>query len=760
MPARAPYNFVPLNDTVIDAFKQFEESDSQTLIDLVLPSHDRFLSDRCHGYFDVTLTTESPLYIRGERTIEQAQKEEKNNPNFFGPNGSPVIPGSSLRGMIRSLVEIVTWSKMMRVSDKPKMFFRAVAADKNDPLGEWYKNIVGQMGANVRAGFLERQGDDWFVKPASQVNGKNFEKIKDTDELRSRVTGLISLRNSQYRVQYHQVVATMQTRQVKGKTVKYLAVSSPTANQEPTGVLVCTGNMAESNVKTAAKDGVQTPRKNFVYVAKPDKNSNPIRITPQAVRDYLDGLTPFQVEQEVFDARNGCLIKDRPVFYIKPKQGDITMFGHAPFSRLPVMINNYKRAVTPKDFVYPTGKHVAQTLDLADTMFGFISQKDDNRAPQGNKQRAYAGRISVTDAKLLPGSQNVFEAEITPKILSSPKPTTFQHYLEQPHGSNTKKSDLMTYASAPGKTKVRGYKMYWRRRGITIKDVRETAEVSANDTQHTRMTALRPGVKFQFRVYFENLTKIELGALAWVLALGSEKHHPDARHMLGMAKPYGMGVVRLASKLRLEDRRKRYTSFSDQSVTDAEVHTFIEEFKKFILDNVQQQQYKDRLQEFETLLTLVDNSPARFSYMTIEPINEYKDRPVLPYPTEVVPSPDQIAKEKAEREQAARKAAEAEARRQELKKQEEGRQQKGVQEGMVVSGRVTEIDKGREVTLEVRDYPGYVAFLSWKDLNQPSIKVGESIWLFVREVLGVYKGTIGLDCRRATKEEKNAARGQ
>ncbi len=120
--ASAPYNFVPLPEKVIPVVKDAED----------LPSHDKYYPELRSGYFDVTLTTRSPLYIRGPVSAKDFPRQEKdreikNKPEFFhiGDEGSPIIPASSLRGMLRSLLEIVSYSKIQWVSKK-QLFFRTM----------------------------------------------------------------------------------------------------------------------------------------------------------------------------------------------------------------------------------------------------------------------------------------------------------------------------------------------------------------------------------------------------------------------------------------------------------------------------------------------------------------------------------------------------------------------------------------------------------------------------------------------------------
>jgi CRISPR/Cas system CSM-associated protein Csm3 (group 7 of RAMP superfamily) len=72
-------------------------------------------------------------------TPEQRRKRAEffNNP----ANQHPTLPGSSLRGLLRTLLEIVSFGKLDQVSEQQRFFFRAVAADKDEPLKDEYESI-------------------------------------------------------------------------------------------------------------------------------------------------------------------------------------------------------------------------------------------------------------------------------------------------------------------------------------------------------------------------------------------------------------------------------------------------------------------------------------------------------------------------------------------------------------------------------------------------------------------------------------------
>ncbi len=644
-PAHAPYNFVPLPEKVVPAEP--------------LPDHDRYHTDRHSGYFTVTLTTETPLYIRGMLTeAEAAQADQyKNKPDFFQRNGKPVIPGSSLRGMLRSLVEIVAFGKMGRVSNKPKIFFRAVAAKADDPLGEDYKSTLGQLGRYVEAGFLERDGDKWFIRPAAKQQGKTFAKVRDLDdrgnvaEAVSRLQGIIHLNSADYRVQYLDVMLAEPPQ--SGRAGLRASVRTPRQGERRDGVLVCTGNMAESSSESRGR--VKTGRKNFVIVFEADARSPRVQIDPQAVEDYRDGLTPF-LQEPPFDPEFGCLVAGRPVFYIPPRSGEgemVIYFGHAPFFRIPATLTETKdgkravRAVTPRDFIPAAVRERPDHYDMAEAIFGYVDKaKETKDIPQGDKRRAYASRVSVSDAVVDKAPNGFYEREFIPKILGGPKVTTFQHYLEQPEEAYRSKAALHHYATTkPRSPKLRGHKLYWRQRDTTIGDVEQRdAEAlkkiqQGSDTQHTRMKPVKAGVTFSFTVRFENLTDAELGALAWALYLPCSAEH---RHQLGMGKPYGMGVVKLTPTLHLIDRQARYQQLFDgdgwaTAADKVAADEYIKAFEGYICEKMNHSGTfadHERIRELCVMLTPQERR-ADFAYMKIETENEYTDRPVLPRPSEV-----------------------------------------------------------------------------------------------------------------------------
>jgi len=696
--ASAPYNFVPLPEVVVTAVNNADD----------LPDHDRYEPDKYTGYFDVVLTTKSPVYVRCPFTLEKFLRQEldedneapfrqqvRNTPRFFYTRdpSQPVIPGSSLRGMLRSLLEIVSYGKVQWVTDSFKIFYRAVAAAKDDPLREPYRQTIGKFGVNVKAGYLIKKGEEWYIKPAKKPADMGWPEkgayisIKENDIPKGAIPGFIPFNSSQYRPQYYLVSFDIEIRKGKrGEFVKVTKIGPLDAGYSYRGFLACSGNMIETRDRNTP-----SPRKRHALVLEANDNAKLIKINSKAVKDYLDALTPFQTDPP-FDEKMGCLVKGRPIFYIE-KGKEVFFFGHCPNFRVPAFDEDKKRAVTPFDFV-PEELRRPEDIDYAEALFGFVRRAEDledmekrgiikEEPKQGDKRRAYAGRVFVTDAVLLEGQTNVWLSNnpIVPKILASPKPTAFQHYLVQ---TSSEKNELKHYDSkTPQETVIRGHKRYWLQGERSVEDIRETNEISNNSKQHTQFKPIKPGVKFKFHIYFENLSDRELGALCWVLHPMGDPNK-EYCHQLGMGKPLGMGAVKMEATLYLTDRARRYTSLFDgdnwqtgisgpgQLLSDrATLEQLTRKFEENVLGLLNPNKPCTHLYELKRIAMLLkmmewpgyppvpddlpfsacENCPNT-RYMRIQPENEYRDRRVLPDPSafgrltgDAGPSPSAISSE-------------------------------------------------------------------------------------------------------------------
>lgn len=652
--AIAPYNFVELPDVVVPA----EE----------IPPLNQYHSNRHTGKIECVLSTDSPLYIRCGMTPENfakfsgkdddlsdEQKKQKREimADFFQYPTSqrPVLPGSSLRGMLRTLVEIVGYCKLTKVSEQQRFFFRAVAAKGDDPLANPYKNLL----KNVKAGYLVQQGYQWYIRPAKKViNNLSFIWVKE--EFLTNVK-LIKMNEAGYKPQYIDI--SFEGSSIKNNRTFAKNVSQDIEAYRDKGVLVTSGNMLESTDKSSSLN-----RKNHCIVFAPDPKAKLIPIDENAIDDYCNNLTDFQ-KKPPFDKETGVLKDGRPIFYCEPsnKDGKVTRFGHCPNFRIAYIPKGCDRAASVLDFIPPNLRD-PNTRDLAEAIFGFVQEEKQE------ENQTQAGRVFIGDAICQQSINDDIwwtgnlEKSMTPLILASPKPTTFQHYLVQ---TTADKKELKHYGSEPAKeTVIRGHKLYWHKGGKPSIKLPENQDVS--ESQSTDIKPIKSGVSFNFTIHFENLSAIELGALLWVLNLAAD---PKYRLSLGMGKPLGMGAVKITHKLWLCDRANRYSKLflddnwatGDNLANVEESEQYVNAFESHILkslrekgETAQKLEEVPRIKMLLSMLSFPGLSADKTRYMEIErdvnkphigqpknaskTVNEYQERPVLPTPLQVIGWPD------------------------------------------------------------------------------------------------------------------------
>jgi hypothetical protein len=565
----APYNFIPLNETPVPGqdipYREFERNGKKEKEVIVFS---KYFDDRFSGYIDLNITTKTPIFIRGNGSdflnIEFNAKK-------------PILPGSSLRGLIRTLVEIASFGKF--INYKNKNFYR--------------RSSLTSDGDNVLSGFLNFS------------NGKYDISSAKCDRM---------IKNSQKQ-----------------------GIAQPHVYKEVNGDVFFSVGEFMNNVtvwKFSSVLGGSIPVTEDIiesYVTDDQRDNGVVDLILSLKKNNIRNK-----KDKIINNSSYNLTKGIPVFYRTDKSGRVISIGHAKYHRIP-----YKHDV---DRFVPDA--LKNGLDFAESIFGITE---------------FSGRVFFEDAITDSGDPYLNSTAIQPKILASPKPTTYQHYLKQ----NGK--PLKDWSSA--NTPIRGYKLYWHRNTPADKTKYSWVEEdnkwkdAAGNKKESYPDPIRPlksNLTFISRIRFENLTPEELGCLLFVLKL------PDGCcHKLGMGKPLGLGSVAITPTLVLHNRKERYATLFDDTgwyepVLDTtnnpnRMEDFTEKFERYILDRISSKDKggsgslwdTPRLKELKTMLTFdqgVDNNAwlEATRYMEIERMtpqgkkNEYENRPVLPMPTEVI----------------------------------------------------------------------------------------------------------------------------
>ncbi len=607
--AKAPYNFISLNKSVVEA----EE----------IPDFDKYHSDRYTGYIECELETITPLYIRGtiEKEAYEQGMESKNVSDFFSPSRKIKIPGSSLRGMVRTLVEIVSWGKFSFFEDK-LLHYRGLADKSN--LRKEYQNNMSSYNKETRlstykfnAGYLIKEGFKYFIIPAKVEDDKQFKQVEKRNK------------DEEFVIE-------------KQDDGKYLVISGKMENKKHDWLI------NKLNI-----DRIEIPKEDIEAYRK-DEN--------RKIKSEIDPLERAEKEKEA------------PCFYVVwfDKNGkERISFGHTGFFRLA-----YKKTIREH---IPDELKNQDIIDIPEAIFG--------------KESQFASRVFFEDAELLPGQTNVLMEEIVPNILALPKPTTFQHYLEQDSDDIGHLNHYNTDAN------IRGYKLYWHRwnkddlkfwearelafskkefkdfmkkhnieysdytyisdEGNKIRIKKKFSEIEEGSfkdklkefiqtnpkSQYIIINPIKPEIKFKFRIRFENLSKVELGTLLFVLDLPE-----NCCHKLGMAKPLSLGSIKIRRRCFISNRNQRYKKLFynnnwNLSEKQKDIAEFKQEFEQYILDKINPEEKgsaknlweTERLKKLKIMLdfenTKKKNWLSKTNYMNLQ---EFRERRVLPSPEGVI----------------------------------------------------------------------------------------------------------------------------
>ena len=141
----APFNFVPLNDKVF--FPDWAEK----------INHDIPFEDGESGVIDITITAKSPIFIR----------DHKDTTKFCNYNGEYFIPSTSVKGMVRNVLEIMSFGKMSFIDDKTYSFRDL----KNNNYLELFK------GDKVRCGWLFYDEDGLKIEDCGNPYRISYDSI-------------------------------------------------------------------------------------------------------------------------------------------------------------------------------------------------------------------------------------------------------------------------------------------------------------------------------------------------------------------------------------------------------------------------------------------------------------------------------------------------------------------------------------------------------------------------------------------------------
>lgn len=487
---RAPFNFVPLS-------KCIHRPNWNSLV-----SQDKPLSDGVSGSLDIEIIANTSLLV-GDEQNKQSGAIGKVNFNKL-PDGRYAIPGTSLRGMLRNVLEIATFSGMRIVEDQR---FSVRDLTNKDLYGSKMSKVVETRvyKAKSLSGWLCFEDKKWKLYPCKHyridfedINGSVNQELlkKKTCSSKEKYEGLKKVFPAM-RVRF---TGEEEDKHDHSYEKKLIYAKAKLLNGKDEGYLVVTGQPG--------------PKKHMEFIFKPPGEKS-LDLPEKVIRDflfihkdteewkYLNGESPFPKKVGI------------PVFYLEENKKTVVSMGLAQMFKLA-----YRYSI--HDRISHTQENLKENEpDFVETLFGRVSS---------TLEKTLKGRVSI-DYAVCSTKPDPKPQEQTQTILSGPKPSYYPIYVSQKGGAGNK---YKTYDD--NDAEISGWKRY-PVRGLA--DIPPLEGNASNDVK-VALHPLPSGTTFVGKVRFHNLKQEELGSIIWALEWGGD---PKKCHSLGMGKPFGFGSI-------------------------------------------------------------------------------------------------------------------------------------------------------------------------------------------------------------------------
>lgn len=561
----SPYQFIPV-DSVSKRLHKWEENGDLKNLNNPYIRHDFWYEESHSGRIHCTLKCLSPLIVANRqvpgskespRKIEQYElPEHKINSEAEKHHAQKryAIPGNSLRGMIASVIEVISQSAMRVLNDEALTEY-SVRKEVGSPL--------------TNLGMIYRSKKGYKIIPLSKPDG-----VGDYYCNNSQSTKFL-LNHSSFQFYDNQEFVC---RSGDGFEV----CADPSGSSQGTqgvGVLYIRAHSQDD-----AKKLMETKVKEKFAVWPRDINSKMAINAGIEVSDDLKMRTEEMLKQSLArepagsvlpkgyeNRKPGSLIKSGDLIYFEAKNGKATELSYSAIWRRAVpgtLHGAFKGSAGINSLPWN-----AQRTELtpAEALLGVVEDQPRSDTPARN----LASRVRFNDA--IADASTDLTKETILKILDAPKPPSPAMYFSASSNRKVSKSELSLLQS---RHKPNGRKWYlphqanadepWatqrsdilkacERRAKNVNSDNDSDE-NVNLTQFTRCRLVEQGGVFRFHIDYENLSAEELGLLLRALQPHEEGNEVSGFiHRIGTGKPIGLGQVCLSiDKVEHLERNNRY----------------------------------------------------------------------------------------------------------------------------------------------------------------------------------------------------------
>lgn len=495
------------------------------------------------GYMDCSILAKSPVAIPDAERKSLEKEEHVTYPFLRDPQGRYMIPGSSIRGMLRSVYETATDSCFSTMRERTGITIRQ-----------------GSRGA-LRPGLLIKEGGRWqlfeatrYMLKSKEGSAGNNQRNKDVwDETKCPVYRVNWDDRGKYityeggKVRSGEQVSFEVLMDCYGKVVQYRnrkgiscgMVASrilPPSEQGKEGFLVLGEEISGKHHESIfEKEG----QRQNISDTKMDRALKGLEETLKVYRNagtnkkYRD---PSEEEREtaVFSKTGGTEgDKKKHTGYCDyermKEKGSIPVWWMKVDNRLYLSFAAIGRIAFASELNDLAGKKIPCTsrehLCAACHLFG-MAQKD------GEQIQAVGSRVRVTDACGAP--ENKYRYHPLPE-LGTPRISYLPFYV---NARNLTGQGKDTYGYDEAGAELKGRKFYWHAKYRALGRQEKTK-------QNSTVEAAENGSRSSFRIYFDGVTKRELKELVWCVTLGENDRESLLCHKIGHGKPVGLGSVKI-----------------------------------------------------------------------------------------------------------------------------------------------------------------------------------------------------------------------
>lgn len=496
---KAPFNFVPLSDKVY--FPDWADK----------ISHDIPFSDGISGIINLKITAESRIFVRNGHTQSDHKEQNETFCSFSkDSHGRYFIPGSSIKGSIRNVLEIMSLGKITNIQNQSF----GIRDLSKSPDGDFYRDII--KPSSIHCGWMTKQGEDVRIEDCGhpwRISVEEIDRIYHTDlEKFVKENKFIGDRTRTAQYKYEM----FKDRNLQGyfEPDEELRESLKIGDRQfvrynhkgEAGTIVFTGQPGARKMsnKQNRKGEPSWTGKYFEFVFPTSRTDEIHYLVDSTVFNAFESIHNESPDYKDYWKKQLYEAKRIPVFFRLDENDEVESIGTAYMYKYPAYNTVFNAVRYDEDF--------DTKYDLAECIFGSLNGDYDL------KGRVQFGHAFIDKASL----PVTIQEDIS---LSTPHASYYPYYVGNGKSWNSDGARIAGFKRYPIRNKLLDARYY-----------------AGTEKMTAKMSLLEPGISFNERICFHNLRPIELGAILAALTFDG---HAECRHNLGAGKPIGFGKVHI-----------------------------------------------------------------------------------------------------------------------------------------------------------------------------------------------------------------------